>query len=95
MTQLSLPLARRDDPQTSHDAAARVPEFRSSHEAKIIAALRGFDGLTYREIADLSGLEPVAVARRLLAMSRRGLIERRGIDPDFESEDGMVLWWLT
>ena len=74
MTQI--PLFRSTDPSTSRDAAARVPEFRASHEAAIYAAICEAHpwGVTYREIAFYAGLEPVAVARRLVAMERRKLL---------------------
>jgi len=70
-------LARRTDPATSRDAAARVPAFRGEHERRIIQAL--LDGPANRdEIAARAWMEPCAVWRRLAAMERRGLIQRTG-----------------
>ena len=37
--QLSLTLARRDDPETSHKAAERAVTFKASHEGRIWGAL--------------------------------------------------------
>ena len=104
MTQL----ARNTDPHTSHDAAQLALDFVASHEAKIYAAICGADGLNYREIAFIAKLEPVAVARRLKAMERRKLIERREASyaeltariyvpraTIYKQRDGMALWFRT
>ena len=100
MTQI--PLFRSTDPSTSRDAAARVPEFRAGHESRIYAALDQIlipilapDGQTYRDIASSTGLEPVAVARRLVAMERRKLITRRRdeVTGKYLARDGMALWY--
>lgn len=100
MNQLSIfdaPLARARDPQTSHDAAARVDTFKASHEAAVFAAIcdAGERGATYREIALAARMEPVAVARRLKAMEARGLIQRSALTDcsGFESRNGMAVWW--
>ncbi len=80
-------LARRRDPVTSHKAAENTPAFRAKHEATIYAALSCGRGLTYREIAAATGMEPVAVGRRLKGMESRGLIRRDG------EREGMTVWW--
>lgn len=80
-------LARHSDPSTSHVAAAQAELFRASHEAKIYDVLSREIGMTYRKIADATGMEPVAVARRLKAMEERNLIYR------YAEQDGMTLWW--
>jgi hypothetical protein len=93
-----IPLARNSDPLTSHVAAANVPAFQASHEAKIYDVLTrsiGITGMTYREIAHHAKLEPIAVARRLIGMERRKLIER---DRDMATgkylqRDNMALWF--
>ena len=94
------PLARRTDPMTSHDAADRAQNFSKHHEATIFNAIceAGTPGVNYREISQMTGMEPVAVARRLSAMESRKLIERR-INPestkprDYLQRDGCALWW--
>lgn len=100
MNQFSLDfsaLARRADPDTSHRAAAGTDGFRARHEGRIFGALHeaGERGMTYREIAGATGMEPVAVARRLKAMERRGVIRRAPLSDcsGFESRDGMAIWW--
>jgi predicted ArsR family transcriptional regulator len=57
--------ARRRDPQTSHDAAARLAEFAHDHHAKILGSLVTEGKGTIHEIAASTGLDHVAVARRL------------------------------
>ena len=86
------PLSRRSDPETSHVAAEKSASFRAKHEARIFGAIfdAGERGANYREIAAATGLEPVAVARRLKGMERRGVIERR-----CDSRDGMTVWRVT
>lgn len=89
-------LARRDDPVTSHVAAAKVPAFKPSHEGLIWGALdtAGDRGVTQNEIA---GLAPVQANRRFASMMRRGLIYRRFADddefpPKLEQRDGCAVW---
>jgi len=92
-------LARRRDPVTSKQAAQRALNFVCSHEATIFGAIcdAGEKGATYREIARATGMEPVAVARRLKAMEVRGLIERSALSDcsGFEARDGCAIWWRT
>ena len=102
MNQLTLqfqPLARKRDPQTSKDAAEHSDTFRAKHEARIFGALvdAGDKGMTYREIAAATGMEPVAVGRRLKGMERRGVIERAPLSDcsGFEARDGMAIWWAA
>lgn len=103
MSQLALsfsaPLSRRSDPETSHAAAEKSADFRAKHEARIFGAIfdAGEKGATYREIAAATGMEPVAVARRLKGMERRGLIERSALTDcsGFESRDGCAVWYVS
>ena len=95
MTQLDLPLARRSDPVTSHDAARGTISFKARHEARIYSAIyhAGEYGATYRQVADATGMEPVAVARRLAGMERRGLIKRSANSiGGYEQRGGMAIW---
>lgn len=91
MTQPELdfarPLARRSDPSSSWDAAAKAVRSGTvaSHEARIYSALVEAAGspLPYlhpgsrsnAQLVERTGLEMVQVARRTRAMQRRGLIE--------------------
>lgn len=80
-------LARRTDPNTSHAAVERAATFRGKHEAAIFGWLCDHPaGGTYREIAAGTGLEPVAVARRM-----KGLTGTAGVYADGR-RNGMTVW---
>lgn len=80
-------LCRATDPKTSRSAAERASEFKSRHIAKIWTCLKDHGKMNYKEIAKLTGLEPVAVARRRKEMESDGLIEVLG-----EERNGCQLW---
>lgn len=75
-------LARREDPATSQAAAAEAvySGLLSAHEAKILAALACFGGAgaTKDELAQATGLDSVAVARRMARLRDEGLVESAG-----------------
>ena len=85
-------LYRATDPQTSARAAGRASAFVAGHELRILHAITAAEmagalsGFTYREIAYVLNMEPVAVARRLKGMERKGVIRRNG------ERDGMTVW---
>ena len=58
-------LARGSDPDTSVIAAMRSGEFRARHIAKIYAALRDHGCMNKDEIAAVTGMDHIAVARRM------------------------------
>lgn len=66
------PRARRTDPDTSKQAAERVSNFAAGHYAGIRCALV-IGPATIYEIAARTGLDHVAVARRLSEMQRAGI----------------------
>ena len=69
--------ARRDDPATSHKAAAAVPAIRGDHARRILEALAaGSAGQT--EIAERSGLTVAQVSKRIHELRKVGAIERTG-----------------
>lgn len=69
--------ARRDDPATSHKAAAAVPAIRGDHARRILEALAaGPAGQT--EIAERSGLTVAQVSKRIHELRKVGAIERTG-----------------
>lgn len=72
--QLDLPLLRRADPDTSHDAAHRACEFKTRHEALILDALRAHGPMTAREIASVIRLDSVQISRRRRGMERKRLV---------------------
>jgi len=69
--------ARRDDPATSHKAAAAVPAIRGEHARRILEALAaGPAGQT--AIAERSGLTVAQVSKRIHELRKFGAIERTG-----------------
>ena len=80
--------ARRTDPGTSHEAAERVRRSGqlTAHQLLIRDAIRNKPGMTYVEIAEATGLERHAVARRLKELEPVHAV--RG-----EARNGMQTWW--
>lgn len=76
--QLSLPLARRTDPPSSHRAAEAITRSgqRAAQKLAVLQALQRFDGSTSRELSELAGLDRYAVARRLPELERDGRVKR-------------------
>lgn len=64
--------ARRSDPGTSHESAARLKEFANGHCATILSALREHGAQTIDEIAKRTNLTSVQVARRLPDLGKAG-----------------------
>jgi len=77
MTQLDLlaePVrARRSDPNTSHEAAARVREFSQAHATLILQTLKRFGKAGAEQIAAATRLDAYAVRKRLPELQRDGL----------------------
>lgn len=81
--QLDIPFeprshARRTDPGTSHEAAARAREFASGHCAVILTTLMEYGPQTIDEIAKRTHLTAVQVARRLPDLQKAGKAEPTG-----------------
>lgn len=73
--------ARRTDPATSHDAAEKASKFAHGHHLKIRNFLDGISPRSahYIDIAEATGLDRHAVARRLKEIFDAGLIEKAGV----------------
>lgn len=71
-----IPRARNTDPPTSHIAAERAETFRGTHLDRIVAFLKSVEDGTKDEIAAGTGLDHVAVARRMIEGVRKGVIQR-------------------
>lgn len=86
------PRARRNDPATSHLAAERVKASGAlrSHQVAIWSALRRRPGMTYTEIAEATGIERHAVARRLKELEPIWI--KRG-EPRSCGGRPMTTWW--
>lgn len=67
-------LARRADPATSHDAAARVKEFAAGQHETILSVLREHGPCTAFEVAEHCSLEAHAVGKRMKELFDAGRI---------------------
>ena len=90
------PLARATDPETSHEAAARVIEFLGTHNATILAVLRRrpFTGFNSEQIANRCSLTQVQVARRMKHLADAGLVIRTGETTTQRSDRDATVWKL-
>ncbi len=73
-----LKLARNTDPPTSHKAAETVVEFKGEHHRKIYEALKTMKDGTFYEIAEVAGMPPSSVWRRLNELEKSGRIITTG-----------------
>lgn len=93
MNQLALTLdpvrARKRDPETSQRAGRNARQFAAGHFALILDALSQGPG-TAKEIALRSGLDYVAVARRMNELQQAGKVALTG-----EERDGCREWRLA
>jgi len=96
MMQLALPLAapraRRTDPTTSHDAAARAARFAGGHWAKILAALRQHGPMTAEQMFTFTGLTVVQVDRRMPELASGGMARVQHIDGIEQRRAGFRVW---
>jgi len=76
--------ARRSDPDTSHEAAARVHV--GNLEAIVLAELRN-GSATSAELAERTGIDRVAVSPRLRPLARKGLIQETAL-----RRNGSIVW---
>lgn len=86
--------ARATDPVTSHIAADKVNR-SGAVELRcwmIVSALQRENGLTYREIAARTGLDPTETMRRLNTLELRGAVEKRGTEKI--NGRSMSRWWI-
>lgn len=71
-------LHRTEDPRTSVEAAHQAGGLQELHQNRILATLRQRDRLTSAEIAEASGLDYFAVARRMNELARALLVVDTG-----------------
>jgi predicted ArsR family transcriptional regulator len=70
--------ARRTDPSTSHEAAARVSEFAQCHQTLILAALRRFGRAGAEQLAAATRLDAYQVRKRLSELESAGAAQPTG-----------------
>lgn len=84
-------MIRRTDPVTSAEAAEKALSFKARHEASIYACLKDHGPQICEQISEKTGLDAVAVARRMAAMEGRKLIARDGRDVNRRG-NGVTRW---
>jgi predicted ArsR family transcriptional regulator len=72
----TIPASRSTDPGNSHAAGASMVMTAATHRSQIWAALHRCGPMGRYEIAEVTGLDPVAVARRLSELVGQGLCRR-------------------
>ena len=80
-------LARSSDPETSHDAAARVDVARA--EGRVLDCLRVLGKANNNEIAEYLGCRVNASSPRIAPLCRKGLVRNSG-----ERRDRQIVWEL-
>ena len=83
-------------PSTSRIANENASGFKADHCQRILAAIRRFPGSTAGEIANVIGLQKVAVSRRLPELEKSDDIYRDAarmcLCPNCQSRQ--LTWWL-
>lgn len=78
ITLIESPRARRSDPSTSHDAAARVSEFAHSQHQAILSALRQLGRAGAEQLAAELKLNAYQVRKRTKELQDAGLCRTTG-----------------
>lgn len=84
--------ARTFDPETSHEAAARVREFAAGHCALILQALLDHGPMTPEQIGTRVGMDAYAVRKRLPELERAGLAKPTGETAPTTSGRSQRIW---
>lgn len=69
------PRARRNDPETSRDAARSMIGPAAEHANRVLSALRELGEAGAEQIGERCGMEPYAVRKRLPELAAVGLCE--------------------
>lgn len=76
--------ARREDPETSHDAAKSVEAHLTAIEAKVLLAIPAAPrDVVLDEVVVATGLDKVTASPRFKPLEEKGLIVRTGKRPGF------------
>jgi predicted ArsR family transcriptional regulator len=71
-----IPASRSTDPHTSHAAGQSMTTAAATHRSLIWNALKHAGPMGCYELAEVTGLDPVAIARRLAELVGQGLCRR-------------------
>lgn len=91
---LNIPLARRTDPHTSHEAAESLAR-RATQRRTVLMILRGLpEGVTDEELVSLIGanLSPSGVRTRRHELVEQGLVVDTGIRRKTNSGRSAIVW---
>ena len=92
-------LARRTDPETSHEAARKVDA--TKQERVVLDALKDYGDMTSEEVAAVTGTEIPAITPRFRPLATKGLIiEKRDSKGEMVKRKGKstrrrIVWTLT
>ena len=93
------PRARRDDPVSSHRAAAQVERTGSADAQRVLAlnAVKTWPGRTSHELAHQMRMDRYAMARRLPELKRDNLARREDPTPETRpcaiTSKRVCRWW--
>ena len=95
------PLARNNDPETSHEAAADVSFRASAHRLLALKTLDRYGALTDYELAARTGLQQNSIGKRRKDCQDAGMVERlldadgNSIKRPAPSGSMALVWTLT
>lgn len=98
MTQFPIDFERRargSDPETSHESAARLPNFAHGHYALILGSLKLDGEQTIYELARSTGLTHVQVARRTAELHDAGYARPSGDTRESPTGRNCRVWRLA
>lgn len=89
--------ARRNDPESSHEAGRRVEQSGAacSQRQQVRLAVETFNGYTSRELADATGLDRYMIVRRLPELESRGLVKRGELRRCSIAKRRATTWWIA
>lgn len=93
MTLFDYALSRRNDPDTSRDAAAGVNV--TAMEAAVYGAIKAHGPKTSFEIADILSLSLVTVSPRLRPLADKGMVRDSGVRRMGQSGRNQIVWEIT
>ena len=86
-------LAKRDDPETSKQAAKIVAPTIQDKEREAVAFVRAYPGRTQNEIDQLVGNR--SVSKRLRGAERKGLVKTGGQRKDRLTKQTALTWYAV
>lgn len=93
-TAFDFTLARRHDPETSKQAARQAQAFAAGHCRQILDALLEHGSQTKDELAANTGLDSVAVARRMNQLCESLLVRKSGATRPTPTGRAATVWEL-